>query len=161
MIQQKLIFFSWYYLQVVLKGDPKKLSLHGVRINIWTESCVQPMPQRSEGTGLMRDHVIDVGTCLSLFCPSHSRRAPCVWRTSKWKTSWECCHANMLSTGSEYKRVYLSFSFCVFFSSCSSWPSALMNGEYEWLRRATVGALAPHHRQSFTLASLQRQGPAQ
>lgn len=84
----------------------------------------------------MRDDVADLHTSRSLFLPplfclSHSRHAPCVWRTSKWKTSWECCHANMPSTGSEYN--YQSFSLLFFFfprRSCLSWPSSTMNGEH-------------------------------
>lgn len=27
------------------------------------------------------------------------RRVQCVWRTLRWKMSWECCHANMPFTG--------------------------------------------------------------
>lgn len=34
---QSLTWFFSSHLQVVLKGDPKKLSLHGVRINLWTD----------------------------------------------------------------------------------------------------------------------------
>lgn len=43
---------------------------------------------------------------MAVLTRSHSRPAQCVWRTSKWKTSWECCRANTLSTGSEYRRVF-------------------------------------------------------
>lgn len=96
---------TWYFsscLQVVLKGDPKKLSLHGVRINLSIDFHHPTSVERET----VQDDVTDLHTSLPLpsphcSCLSHSRHVPCVWRTSKWKTSWECCHANMLSTGSE------------------------------------------------------------
>lgn len=79
------------------------------------------------------------------FWLSHSRHAPCAWRTSKSKTSWECCHANMLSTGSEYNYQRFFFPSNFFFllrPSCRSWPSSTMNGEH--LTAAAAGAPVRH-----------------
>lgn len=114
---QSLTWFFSSHLQVVLKGDPKKLSLHGVRINLWTDfHHLHPSKQSHWRNARWCHWSSHLSLALSppLFCLSHSRHAPCVWRTSKWKTSWECCHANMPSTGSEHN--YQSFSL-LFFSS--------------------------------------------
>lgn len=71
-----------------------------------------------------KSHLITVLTV----CHSCSRRAPCVWRTSKWKTSWECCHANMLSTGSK--------SLCFYILTCLA-PAWARQNNSDRVRSAT------------------------
>lgn len=41
------------------------------------------------------------GSLSLALCHLHSRRVPCAWRTSRWRTNWESCRANTLSTGGE------------------------------------------------------------
>lgn len=112
---QSKTYFVLLLLQVVLKGDPKKLNLHGVRkgfLYTLSKHATWICYIVKQKLKMMHNNLIKSPSLLSLcpVCHSHSRRAPCVWRTSKWKTNWECCHANMLSTGSEYTRAQWSLS---------------------------------------------------
>lgn len=80
----------------------------------------------------MQDHVIDAGTCLSPFFVTQQTCAVCLedFKVKDELGVLPCQHAFHRKWVQESLSEFF-FSFLFFMGqSCSSWPSAVMNGEY-------------------------------